>query len=171
MPSKAVLTDSPLRTCSGGRQQSVQLERPIASGGHCMPVKTITDHERIWAEGLNRGDLSEARRTFAPDCVVHITGVAEPIHGIDAWTQFVGGLLAAFPDMQFTIEDEVGSGDRIAFRWHAIGTHTGPLGDVPPTGRSISVDGLIVDHLRNGLVVERWEQWDQPLMLAQLGLA
>ena len=136
-----------------------------------MPVQTIADHERIWAEGLNRGDLSVAPRAFAPDCLIHITGVPEPIRGIQAWTQFVAGLLAAFPDLHFTIEDQVGSGDRIAFRWHATGTHTGPLGAVPPTGRSIALDGLIIDHLLDGRVVERWEQWDQPGMLAQLGLA
>jgi predicted ester cyclase len=136
-----------------------------------MTVQTIADHERIWAEGLNRGDLSVARHAFAPDCVIHITGVPEPIRGIDAWTQFVAALLTAFPDLQFTIEEQVGSGDRIAFRWHATGTHTGPLGAAPPTGRSVSLDGLIVDHLLGGRVVERWEQWDQPGMLTQLGLA
>lgn len=136
-----------------------------------MPVQTVAEHERIWAEGLNRGDLSVAPRAFAPDCVIHMTGVPEPLHGIDAWTQLIGGLLAAFPDLRLTIEDQVGSGDCIAFRWHATGTHTGPLGSVPPTGRSVALDGLIVDHLLDGLVVERWEQWDQPGMLAQLGLA
>ena len=136
-----------------------------------MPVQTIADHELSWAEGLNRGDLSVAPRAFAPDCRIHITGVPEPIHGIEAWTQFVAGLLAAFPDMHFTIEEQVGSGDRIAFRWRATGTHTGPLGAVSPTGRRVALDGLIVDHLLDGRVVERWEQWDQPGMLAQLGLA
>jgi steroid delta-isomerase-like uncharacterized protein len=136
-----------------------------------MPVQTIADHERIWAEALNHGDLSVAPRAFAPDCLIHITGVPEPIRGIEAWTQFVAGLLAAFPDLHFTIEEQVGSGDRIAFRWHATGTHTGPLGAVPPTGRRVALDGLIVDHLLDGRVVERWEQWDQPGMLAQLGLA
>ena len=136
-----------------------------------MPVQTIADHERIWTEGLNRGDLSVAPHAFAPDCVIHMTGIPEPVRGIDAWTQVIAGLLAAFPDLRLTIEDQVGSGDHIAFRWHATGTHTGPLGAVPPTGRSVALDGLIVDHLRDGRVVERWEQWDQPGMLAQLGLA
>ena len=136
-----------------------------------MPVQTIADHERIWTEGLNRGDLSVASHAFAPDCVIHMTGIPEPVRGIDAWTQVIAGLLAAFPDLRLTIEDQVGSGDHIAFRWHATGTHTGPLGAVPPTGRSVALDGLIVDHLRDGRVVERWEQWDQPRMLAQLGLA
>lgn len=136
-----------------------------------MAGRAIADHERIWVEGLNRGDLTVAPRAFAEDCVIHITGAPGPIRGIDAWTQFVGGLLTAFPDLRLTIEDQVGSGDRVAFRWHARGSHTGPLGAVAPTGRSVALDGLIVDHLVDGRVVERWEQWDQPAMLAQLGLA
>jgi predicted ester cyclase len=55
-------------------------------------------------------------------------------------------------------------------RWHATGTHTQPLGEVPATGRSVAIDGLILDHVRGGKVAERWEQWDQSVMLQQLGL-
>jgi predicted ester cyclase len=32
------------------------------------------------------------------------------------------------------------------------------------------VDGLILDRVENGKVVERWEQWDQMAMMRQLGL-
>ena len=136
-----------------------------------MPVSDVVEHERIWIEGLNRGDVSHADRVFAADCTMHLTGVAQPIHGVAAWKETVAGLLAAFPDLHFTIEDQLTDGDRVAIRWHATGTHGGPLGPVPATGRSISLDGLIIDQLRDGMVVERWEQWDQPCMLQQLGLA
>ena len=33
------------------------------------------------------------------------------------------------------------------------------------------LDGLIVDRVADGMVHERWEQWDQSLMPQQLGLA
>jgi predicted ester cyclase len=42
---------------------------------------------------------------------------------------------------------------------------------VPPTGKSVRIDGLILDRVADGKVVERWEQWDQMGMLRQLGLA
>jgi predicted ester cyclase len=90
---------------------------------------------------------------------------------VGSWKEFVGGLLTAFPDIRFTIEDQLVQGDRAAFRWHATGTHTGPLGAAPPTGKAISVDGLILDQMVAGKVQERWEQWDQSVMLQQLGLA
>ena len=136
-----------------------------------MSVETVMEHERIWIEGLNSGDVSAADAVFASDCVVHITGVPAPFRGVGSWKEFVGGLLSAFPDIRFTIEDQFADGDRAAFRWHATGTHTGPLGPVPATGKTVSVDGLILDRLVDGKVQERWEQWDQSIMLQQLGLA
>jgi len=129
------------------------------------------EHERIWVDGLNRADVSAADGAFAPDCVVHITGVPAPFHGVGAWKEFMSGILLAFPDLHFTIEDQLVQGDRAAFRWHATGTHTGPLGAAPPTGKSVALDGLILDRLVGGKVQERWEQWDQSVMLQQLGFA
>jgi len=136
-----------------------------------MPVESVMEHERIWIEGLNRGDVSAADTVFAPDCVVHITGVAEPIRGVGPWKELLTGLLRAFPDLHFTIEDQLVQGDRVAFRWRATGTHTGPLGAAPPTGKPVALDGLILDRVADGKVLERWEQWDQSLMLQQLGFA
>ena len=136
-----------------------------------LPPSEVIEHERVWVEGLNRGDVSGADRAFAPDCIIHITGEAEPVRGREAWKQLIRGILVAFPDLHFTMEDQFRVGDRVAMRWRATGTHTGPLGPIQATGRPMQIDGLIIDQLVNGVVVERWEQWDQPRMLQQLGLA
>ena len=136
-----------------------------------MLVDSLLDYQRIWIEGLNRGDVSGADTAFHPDCVVHITGNAEPVRGVGPWKEFVGGFLRAFPDLQFTMEDQLVQGDLVAFRWRATGTHTGPLGPAPATGKRIAIDGLIVDRVVGGKVQARWEQFDQSLMLQQLGFA
>jgi len=136
-----------------------------------MPVKSLMEHERIWVEGLNRGDVSVADAAFVPDCVVHITGVPAPFRGVGPWKEFVAGILTAFPDIHFTIEDQLVQGDQVAFRWHATGTHKGSLGAAPPTGKTVALDGLVLDRIVDGRVQERWEQWDQSIMLQQLGFA
>ena len=136
-----------------------------------MPVDSLMEYQHVWIAGLNRGDVSAADTAFASDCVVHLTGVAEPIRGVGAWKDVIGGFLRAFPDIQFTMEDQIVAEDRVAFRWRATATHTGPLGAAPPTGKRIAVDGLIVDRVADGKVQERWEQWDQSVMLQQLGFA
>ena len=136
-----------------------------------MPVADVIEYERIWVEGLNRGDVSAADRAFTPDCIIHMTGVPQPVRGIGPWKELVQGLLSAFPDLHFAIEDQIEDGDRVAMRWRATGTHRGPFGPVPPTNRPIEIDGVIFDQLENGKVRERWEQWDQAVMLQQLGVA
>ena len=130
----------------------------------------VTDFERRWVDGLNRGDTAVADETFAPECVIHITGSPDPNLSVEGFKQMVAGLLAAFPDLHFTIEDQIVSGDKVGTRWTAEGTNTGTFGEVPPTGRRVHVDGLILDRVENDRVVERWEQWDQMAMMRQLGL-
>ena len=135
-----------------------------------MAVAQIAEYIRPWLEGLSRGDVSAAEETVAPDCVVHITGSPEPVRGPTAFAQFVGGLIAAFPDVRFEVEDQVEAGDTVVVRWSAEGTHLRPLGNIPPTGKRSRIDGIAFDRLAGGKVVERWEQWDQVAMLRQLGL-
>jgi len=136
-----------------------------------MPIDSVIEHERIWMDGLNRGDASAADEAFRPDCIVHVTGVAEPLRGVSQWKEFIAGFLRAFPDFHLSIEDQLVQGDLVAFRWHATGTHTGPLGPAPATGKRVAIDGLILDRVVGGKVQERWEQFDQSLMLQQLGFA
>jgi len=131
----------------------------------------ITEFERSWIEGLNRGDISVAEKVFATDCVIHTNGSPERNLGLDGFKQMLAGLLAAFPDLNVTVEDQIVAGDKVATRWVAVGTHTGAFGSVPATGRQMRIDGLILDRVVDGKVVERWEQWDQMGMLQQLGLA
>src|SRR5262245_31491941 len=121
-----------------------------------MAVAHVTEYMRVWVDALNRRDLSVAEQTFARDCVIHVTGFAEPVRGLETWKQVVGGFLAAFPDLTFTIEEQLTAGETVVTRWSARGTQTGAFGPVPPTGRAISIDGLIVDHLVGGKVRERW---------------
>jgi len=131
----------------------------------------ITDYERVWIEGLNRGDASVADDVFASEGVIHITGSPDPNLSVKGFEQMISGLLSAFPDIRFTIEDQIVAGDKVATRWSAEGTNNGPFGTVPATGRRVRVNGLILDRVAGGKVVERWEQWDQMSMMQQLGLA
>jgi steroid delta-isomerase-like uncharacterized protein len=131
----------------------------------------ITAYERTWIDGMNRGDVSAADGAFAPDCVIHINGSPKPNLDLDGFKGMMSGLLAAFPDLRLTIEDQIVAGDKVATRWTAEGTNNGPFGPVPATGRRVQTSGLILDRVVDGKVVERWEQWDQMALMQQLGLA
>ena len=130
----------------------------------------VIEYERNWIDGLNRGDVSPADKSFAPSCIIHMAGAPDPNLSVSAFKELVSGLLVAFPDFHVTIEDQVIADNKAAFRWVARGTHEGPLGDTQPTGKQAQFVGLILDHLAGDQVAERWEQWDQMGMLQQLGL-
>ena len=135
-----------------------------------VSMQTAT-YAQTWVDGLNRADVSVADKVFAADCVIHINGSPDPNLDVGGFKQMVAVLLAAFPDLRITIEDQVVAGDKVATRWVAEGTNSAPFGDAPATGRRMRVDGLVLDHVVDGRVVERWEQWDQASMMQQLGLA
>lgn len=129
----------------------------------------ITKYEQIWIDGLNRGDVSGADEAFAPNSVIHMAGAPSPNLTVTEFKELVSGLLLAFPDLHLTVDDQIVSGDKVATCWTATGTHTGSLGDVSPSAEKVQFEGLILDHVVDGRVVERWEQWDQMGLLQQIG--
>src|ERR1043165_9293398 len=135
-----------------------------------MTATEALGYEQIWVDGMNRGDVSAADQVFTTDCGIHITGIAEPIVGLDAWAGAVTGLFAALPDTHIAIDEQISVGDTTVTRWHGRATHNGPFGPIPATGRPVAFDGLLFDHLVDGKVKERWEQFDQAVILQQLGV-
>ena len=130
----------------------------------------LVPYEQKWVECLNRGDVAAADEVFAADCVIHITAGKQPTLSVADFKEMLRAFLAAFPDLHFSIEDQLIAGDKVALRWVATGTHTAPLGAIPATGKRILLNGLILQHVANGRIVERWEQWDHTSLLSQLGL-
>ena len=130
----------------------------------------IPEYEQSWVAALNRGDAAAAHGIFAPDCVIHINGGDKPDLSVTEFVGLVSALLSAFPDLQLRIEDAAVAGDKVAFRWSAEGTHSGAFGPLAATGRLVVVNGLILDHVSDGKVAERWEVWDQAGLMQQLGV-
>src|SRR5688572_10439213 len=120
-------------------------------------------------DGFNRGDVSVVDDVFHPDCIIHINGNPQRDLSVDNFREMVGGLLLAFPDLHFTIDEQFNAGESFATRWTARGTNTGPFGEMPATGKSIEIEGLIIDKVLDGKVATRWELWDQMAMMQQLG--
>jgi predicted ester cyclase len=130
----------------------------------------ISEYEQKWVDGLNSGDISVADEVFLPDCVIHINGNPQRDLSLNNFKQMLAGLLGAFPDLHFTINDQFTAGEKVSTRWTAKGTNTGLFGEMQATGRAVEIEGLIIDHIVNGRVAKRWELWDQMAMMQQLGL-
>jgi steroid delta-isomerase-like uncharacterized protein len=102
------------------------------------------------------------------DVVYHAAPPGLP-SGIAGYRMLIGGYLAAFPDLQLTVEDQVAEGDKVATRFTITGTHQGDLMGLAPTGKPMTVSGVTVMRFRDGKVAEEWEQVDMMSMMQQLG--
>ena len=121
--------------------------------------------EVVW----NEGNYDRIPELAASDVVIHPSSPANELHGRVGIEQLFGTLREAFPDLHFTIEDQIAEDDRVVTRWVATGTHMGVFQGIPPSGKRITLAGIDIDRIADGKVVECWTNVDELGLLQQLG--
>lgn len=98
---------------------------------------------------------------FADDFVSHVTARVNPdavgtdIRGEEQ--RYWRAARAAFPDMAFTVDLLVESGDLVVSHWTLSGTHTGTdFYGVVPSGKPVTINGTAILRFRDGKIVEHW---------------
>jgi len=77
--------------------------------------------------------------------------------------------VSGFPDYRFELIHLVAEGDLVAALMPFSGTHRGAVLDLPATGRTVRVSEMVFFRIREGKIVEAWEEWDEHGMRRQLG--
>lgn len=116
---------------------------------------------RRWMEEvLNERKVEVADEIVADDCVDHFHPAPARV--------FVPFLVAAFPDMHFTTHDLfAGEDDQVVVRFTMTATHEGEFAGIPPTGKTLSIEGIAIMRVVDGKIVEFWEKSDD--LMRQLG--
>jgi glyoxylase-like metal-dependent hydrolase (beta-lactamase superfamily II)/predicted ester cyclase len=120
---------------------------------------------------LARQDLDAATACWAPDGVDNLIGQSTA-EGPEAIRAFFAELFAAVPDFAFEVEAVVAEGDHAAVRWHATGTFSGESSfqGIAPTGQRITLTGLDLLQVRDGLIVHNDAFSDGLGLARQLGM-
>lgn len=122
--------------------------------------------EEVW----NQGCEASIDELFPTGSVAHGLGDSEQdVHGPDEFKPFVANIRGALPDTHISIDDIFSDGDRVAVRVTLRGSHTGQGFGVPPTGRRVSIQGIIIVRLVDGRIREGWNSYDQLGLLRQIG--
>jgi predicted ester cyclase len=121
---------------------------------------------RFFDELWNAGDLAVVDDIVAPHHVHHVGDHA--YHGPGEVKQMASDLREAFPDLHFVLDDVVSDADRVAVRWTATGTQSGPFFDLAPSGRPARWTGMDMVRLDRGLLVELWANADGMALWEQL---
>jgi steroid delta-isomerase-like uncharacterized protein len=126
---------------------------------------------RVFEEVWGKGDLSKCDELFSSDFVDHDAANPEVPPGPEGVKRIVTMYRTAFPDIVFTIDEQISSGDRVATRWTARGTHKGELAGYKPTGKAATISGLTIERFVGDKIAEAYTSWDSLSLMRQLGLA
>lgn len=120
--------------------------------------------EEVW----NQGRVESIDAMFSADGRVHGLGDLPP--GPAGFKPFHAAFRQAFPDMRITIDDVIAEGDLVAYRFTARATHRGAGLGFDATNRRAEFTGMGFARIRNGKLVEGWNNFDELGMFQQLGV-
>lgn len=101
------------------------------------------------------GRWEEWDRYFAPDARVNGSR-----HAREVLTSIGRGLHGAFPDLELEVLEQIAEDGRVATRVRFSGTHEGVFDATPPTGARVSFEGLLLDRIEDGRVIDSRQQLD-----------
>ena len=116
-------------------------------------------------------DTTLVDENLHPDCVLRYPLLPEPIKGTDAYRKFIKGTAITFSDFNGVVEEVNVKGDRIWCRYSMSGTNTGPLGDIPATGKKFQVTGMAITRIADGKIIEDETYWNVLSLYQQLGFS
>jgi steroid delta-isomerase-like uncharacterized protein len=120
-------------------------------------------------EVLNTGKVEASGKFFHEDMVEQVPLPGQG-PGIEGLKNVLRGFSAAFPDMRWTIEEQIAEGDKVVTRFEWTGTHRGPFMGIPATGRPVNVWGIVIDRLQNGKIKDTRILMDTLGLMMQLGV-
>lgn len=122
-----------------------------------------------FVEFINTASVKLADELISPNASFYVPGRPEPLRGPAGYLEVIGMMRGGFPDIQWTLEEMVAEGDKVAARFTMRGTHHGPFFGVPPTGKKIAVPAVNFYRLSEGRLVEERGQPDLLSLLQQIG--
>ena len=94
----------------------------------------------------------------------------EPVTSLAQYVALQEAFLVSFPDQHVSVQMMVAEGDHVAVRATYAGTQTGQMGEIPPTGKSVSSPFLAIFRIEAGKIAEIWVEWDNLAIMSQLGV-
>ena len=138
-------------------------------------MAAITGVAEAFFAACDTGEGCEGCRAYcAPDAT--FSAQAEPlleVKTLEQYAEWMKAILGILPDGRYELKSFAADEARTNVAAYAIfhGTHTGPGGPVPPTGRSMSTDYVYVMQFEGDKIVHMTKVWHAGLAMKDLGWA
>ncbi|MFA5835099.1 MAG: ester cyclase [Bacteroidota bacterium] len=133
-----------------------------------MPEKNKSLVRRYFTEVLNKGNYDLIKELFSPSFI--FSGPAmKPMRGMpERIYDFVASARNAFPDLYFSIENEIAEDNQVVVVWRMTGTHEHAFREIEPTHKHSSITGTDIFYIENGQIEGMWAFFDMRGILEQL---
>jgi steroid delta-isomerase-like uncharacterized protein len=121
---------------------------------------------RILQEIWNAKNPSLIEELYSKDSVIH-TPDGE-VRGVEGSKQLYRTYTSAFPDLQFEILEIVAENDSAAAQLLFTGTHKGPLGELPASGKFVKVANNCFFRFADGKLLKQKGLWDTLSFMQQI---
>jgi len=139
----------------------------LACGGPgAAPLEENKALVRQWIQDVDKGSLDFIDKWMTSDLQTYINS-PDPMD-LAGYREMMSAFLGAFSDLRHEIHYMVAENNLVAagFTLHMV--HTDEYQEIAPTGRSISIEGIVVVRLRDGKIVEEWLVVDFAALQQQL---
>ena len=123
---------------------------------------------RFVDEVITQGKIDSASE-FVWEDVVEQVPLPGQGPGLEGLKDILRGMRSAFPDIDFSIKEQISEGDKVASRFEWTGTHRGEFMGIPATGRQVRVWGIVIDRLAAGRIKDTRIIMDTIGLMMQLG--
>ena len=124
---------------------------------------------RFLEEVLNQGNIDATDQFFWEDMVEQVPFPGQG-PGVEGLKDVLRGMRAGFPDMHWSVQEQIAEGDKVLTRFDWTGTHHGEFLGVSATGRPVKVWGTVIDRLQDGKIKETRIIMDALGLMMQLGV-
>jgi steroid delta-isomerase-like uncharacterized protein len=126
--------------------------------------------QRFADEIINARNLDTALNELVVEDFVEQNPLPGQGPGRAGLADVLAGMFAAFPDLHWMVHDTIAEGDRVMTFSTWTGTHQGEFMDIPPTGRTATVEAWTLDRYCDGRLTQSRIIMDVAGMLMQLGV-
>ncbi|TLV00395.1 ester cyclase [Dyadobacter luticola] len=120
-------------------------------------------------EVINKKNINAVDELAAEDFLEHLPFPGQG-PGREGLKFAINSMLTGFPDMHWTVDEQVAEGDTVVTRFSWTGTHDGDFMGIPPTNKKVETWGVVIDVVRDGLFAESRIIMDTMGLLQQLGV-
>jgi steroid delta-isomerase-like uncharacterized protein len=133
-----------------------------------MAQDNATIIRRFADEVITEGNFDSAAQYVWEDVVEQVPLPGQG-PGLEGLKDILRAMRIGFPDIVFSIQEQITEGDRVASRFEWTGTHRGEFLGIPATGRHVRVWGIVIDRLENGRIRDTRIIMDTLGLMTQLG--